>query len=298
MRKTFTAQSPAPAIEFPRRLLVDVDRAPAGARLHAELDRATADVLQRPRDGQPRAQAVETRPFEADDLAAPHAGVGGEMKRDAQRTVARGGEERSHRPRSRSEPLLLRSCRIGGSADRLVVRGCDGSASVSSTEKGSNMASTDSAKPLPDEYRRVTPTLVVDGAAKALELYAELFGATERVRFPGPDGSIVHSEIEIGDSVIMVDDASPIMGTKAPPTGGLDGTPTSLYIYVEDVDAIVERAYTLGATVRRRPEDQFYGDRNAWIVDPFGHHWVVATHVEDVTPEEMTRRMTQLFGES
>src|SRR5918996_2801137 len=111
------------------------------------------------------------------------------------------------------------------------------------------MASTTKAQPIPDRYRRVTPSLVVDGAAKALAFYAEVFGATERMRFPGPGGTIAHSEIEIGDSVVMVDDASPDMGTKAPPPAGLDGTPVSQYVYVKDVDAVVARAAELGATV-------------------------------------------------
>ena len=146
-------------------------------------------------------------------------------------------------------------------------------------------------KPIPDRYRRVTPALVVNGGAEALSFYAEVFGATERMRTSGPEGAIAHAEIEIGDSVIIVEDASPYMGTKAPPVGGLDGTPTFLFIYVEDVDAVVDRAVKLGATLRRAAQDQFYGDRDAFIVDPFGHGWTVATHVEDVAPDEMIRRM-------
>jgi PhnB protein len=148
--------------------------------------------------------------------------------------------------------------------------------------------------PIPDTYRRVTPALVVKGGVKALEFYAEAFGATERVRFPGPGDTIAHAEIEIGDSIVMVDDASPEMRTKAPPPGGLDGSPTSLYVYVEDVDATVERAARLGATVARTPQDQFYGDRNGFIIDPFGHGWTIATHVEDVPAEEMMRRLTEM----
>jgi PhnB protein len=151
--------------------------------------------------------------------------------------------------------------------------------------------------PIPDTYRRITPSLVVDGAARALEFYAEVFDATERMRVPGPGGTIAHSEIEIGDSVVMVDDASPAMGTKAPPTTGLDGSPISLYVYVDDVDATAERAVKLGATLVRAPEDQFYGDRNAFIIDPFGHGWIVAAHVEDVSADEMMRRMSAMQGE-
>jgi PhnB protein len=153
---------------------------------------------------------------------------------------------------------------------------------------------TTAPKPIPDSYRRVTPTLVVDGGVKALEFYGEVFDATERMRFPGPNGTIAHAEIQIGDSVVMVEDPSPYLGTQAPPPGGVDGSPTSLFIYVEDVDAVLERAVKLGATLRRPPEDQFYGDRDGFIVDPFGHGWTIATHVEDVAPDEMMRRLTEL----
>jgi len=149
-------------------------------------------------------------------------------------------------------------------------------------------------KPIPDNYRRITPALVVDGGVKALEFYAEAFDATERMRFPGPEGTIAHAEIQIGDSVVIVEDASPYMGTKAPPAGGIEGSPTFLFIYVEDVDAVIERAVKLGATLQRPPQDQFYGDRDGFIVDPFGHGWTIASHVEDVAPEEMMRRMAEL----
>jgi PhnB protein len=158
------------------------------------------------------------------------------------------------------------------------------------------MAATPKPPPIPERYRRVTPALVVDGASRALEFYAEVFGATERTRFPGPGGTIAHAEIEIGDSVVMVEDASPFMGTKAPPSAGFEGSPVALFIYVEDVDATIERAEKLGATVERAASDQFYGDRDGHIVDPFGHRWTVATHVEDVDPDEMVRRMNELMG--
>jgi PhnB protein len=149
-------------------------------------------------------------------------------------------------------------------------------------------------KPVPDGYRRVTPALVVEGATKALEFYTEVFGAKERVRVPGPGGAIVHSEVEIGDAVVIVEDASPYMGTKAPPATGLDGSPIFLYIYVEDVDATVELAVKLGARLVRAPKDQFYGDRDGFIIDPFGHGWTVSSHVEDVEPAEMLRRMAEM----
>lgn len=155
------------------------------------------------------------------------------------------------------------------------------------------MAST-TPDPIPERYRRITPALVVNGAAKALRFYADVFGATERTRIPGPDGSIVHAEIEIGDSVVIVEDASPYLGTQAPPEAGLQGSPTFLFIYVEDVDTVLGRAVQLGATLKRPAQDQFYGDRDGFLVDPFGHAWTVATHREDVAPEEMARRMATM----
>lgn len=150
--------------------------------------------------------------------------------------------------------------------------------------------------PIPDSYRRITPCLVVQGAAKALDFYAGVFGATERMRSPGPHGTIAHAEIQIGDSVVIVEDENPQRGTAAPPAGGLAGTPVFQFIYVEDVDAVVERAVGLGATLKRAPENQFYGDRDSFVVDPFGHGWTIAAHVEDVSPEELTRRMAALSG--
>ncbi|WP_238014333.1 VOC family protein [Dactylosporangium sp. AC04546] len=144
--------------------------------------------------------------------------------------------------------------------------------------------------------RTLMPCLVVQGAARALDFYAAVFGATERMRFAGPDGSIIHAEIEIGGAVLIVEDADPRRGVQAPPAGGLPGTPVFQYLYVDDVDAVVARAVELGATLHRAPEDQFYGDRDAFIVDPFGHAWTVGTHVEDVGPDELARRMAGLFG--
>jgi PhnB protein len=149
-------------------------------------------------------------------------------------------------------------------------------------------------KPIPDAYRRVTPSLIVRGGDKALRFYRDVFGATERMRFPGPDGTVAHAEIQIGDSVVMVEDESAERGTKAPPTSGVAGSPFFLYIYVEDVDQVVARAVKLGATLKRPPDNQFYGDRDGYIVDPFGHGWAIATHVEDVAPEEMSRRLAEL----
>jgi PhnB protein len=157
---------------------------------------------------------------------------------------------------------------------------------------------TTKPKPIPDTYRRVTPCLIVQGGVKALKFYAEVFGATERMRFPGPGGTVAHAEIQIGDSVVIIEDESPEQGSKAPPPGAVAGSPSSLFIYVEDVDAVVARAVELGATLQRPSQDQFYGDRDGHIVDPFGHGWTVATHVEDVAPEEMMRRMVELYGQA
>ena len=158
------------------------------------------------------------------------------------------------------------------------------------------MASDGKPNPISNRYRRVTPALVVSGGLKALEFYADVFGATERMRIPGPDGTVAHAEIEIGDSVIIVEEASPFMGTKAPPSNGLEGSPAFLYIYVDDVDAVIERAVKLGATLKRPAQDQFYGDRDGFVIDPFGHGWTVGSHVEDVPPDEMMRRMRALQG--
>ena len=158
------------------------------------------------------------------------------------------------------------------------------------------MTASPGPSPIPDSYRRVTPCLTVQGAAKALEFYAAVFGAAERMRFPGPGGTIAHAEIEIGDSVVIVEDEDPHRGTKAPPPGGLAASPASLFIYVTDVDAVIAHATELGATVQRPAEDQFYGDRDGHIIDPFGHGWTVASHVEDVTQDEMARRMAALYG--
>ncbi|WP_433384494.1 VOC family protein [Actinoplanes sp. CA-142083] len=134
--------------------------------------------------------------------------------------------------------------------------------------------------PIPDNYRRITPCLVVRGAEAALRFYADVFGAKERMRMAAPDGKIAHAEMEIGDSVLMVEDEDPGRGTTAPATGGLDGTPVFHYLYVDDVDAVVAEAAQYGAVVKRAPQDQFYGDRDAYVVDPFGHGWVIGTHLE------------------
>lgn len=149
-------------------------------------------------------------------------------------------------------------------------------------------------KPISDRYRRITPALVVDGASRAIEFYAEILGTTERTRVPGPGGTVAHAELVLGDSILIVEDPSPFTGTEAPAPVGLDGSPAFLYVYVEDVDATMARAVELGARQVRAPENQFYGERDGYLIDPFGHSWTVASHVEDVTPEEMMRRMAAM----
>jgi PhnB protein len=158
------------------------------------------------------------------------------------------------------------------------------------------MTPTTTQKPIPDTYPRIMPCLIVRGGVKALEFYTEVFQATERMRFPAPEGTIAHAEIQIGDSVVIVEDESPERGTKAPPPGGVAGSPSFLFIYVENVDEVVAHAVKLGAKLQRPPQDQFYGDRDAYMVDPFGHGWTLATHVEDVEPDEMMRRMAESQG--
>lgn len=150
------------------------------------------------------------------------------------------------------------------------------------------------AKPIPDGYPRVTPYLHVDGAEAAIAFYTEVLGATERGRMAGPDGTIGHAELELGDSLIMLSDEAPDYGALGPRAVG--GTPVTVHVYVEDVDAVVERAVAAGATVLQPVTDQFYGDRSGQFEDPFGHRWSIATHVEDVPPEEMAARMADAMG--
>lgn len=148
------------------------------------------------------------------------------------------------------------------------------------------------AKPIPEGYRNVTPYLVIKGAAAAIDFYNKVFGAVEVMRMPQPDGRIGHAELKFGDSYVMLADEFPEMGVVSPKT--LGNSPVGLLLYVEDVDKTVERAVALGATIKKPVQDQFYGDRSGTIEDPFGHKWTVAVHVEDVTPEEMNRRMAAL----
>jgi PhnB protein len=143
-------------------------------------------------------------------------------------------------------------------------------------------------KPIPDGYRTVTPYLIVKGAADAIEFYKRAFGATEMLRMADPQGGVGHAEIKIGDSVIMLADEHPAMGYRSPRSFG--GSSVSILLYLEDVDGVFERAVKYGAKAQRPVANQFYGDRSGTLEDPFGHVWTVATHVEDVPPEEMKRR--------
>jgi PhnB protein len=142
--------------------------------------------------------------------------------------------------------------------------------------------------PIPEDYPRVIPYLSIDGAAEAISFYGTVFGATQRMRMDGPDGKIGHCELQIGPAVVMLADTFPDMGGKSPKDIG--GTPVTLMVYVEDVDACFQRALDNGASAMRKVEDQFYGDRSGQFEDPFGHVWFVASHVEDVSPEEMDQR--------
>ena len=148
--------------------------------------------------------------------------------------------------------------------------------------------------PVPKGYRTVQPYLIVDGAAKALAFYKAAFGAKERMRLDAPGGRIGHAEIEIGDSVIMLADEAPQWDAHAPAKYG--GSPVSIMIYVANVDAVVKKAIAAGAKLTREVKDQFYGDRSGGIDDPFGHHWHISTHIEDVSPKEMDRRMKAMMG--
>jgi PhnB protein len=150
--------------------------------------------------------------------------------------------------------------------------------------------------PIPEGYPRVTPYLYIDGANAAIDFYTSVLGATERMRMPGPDGKIGHAELALGDSVIMLADEHPEMGVRGPKTVG--GTPMALHVYVEDVDSVFEKAIQAGAKELRAVEDQFYGDRAGQFEDPFGHHWNVASHVEDVPPDEMEKRAAEAMAAS
>ena len=149
-------------------------------------------------------------------------------------------------------------------------------------------------KPIPENYPQVTPYLCVDGAEDAIDFYENVLGAKERGRMDGPEGTIGHAELELGNSMIMLSDPFPGMNVR-PPTE-IGGTPVTISVYVEDVDSVFEAALEAGATEQRPVENQFYGDRTGQFEDPFGHRWSVATHVEDVPPDEMEKRAAEAMS--
>jgi PhnB protein len=145
-------------------------------------------------------------------------------------------------------------------------------------------------KAIPEGYHSITPYLIIKGASRAIEFYKKAFGATEVMRFPGPNGTIAHAEIKVGDShVMLADEQGGYRGPEA-----LGGSPVSLMFYVEDVDKAFDQAIRNGAKQTRAVADQFYGDRSGNLVDPFGHVWTIATHKEDVSMQEMQRRMSAM----
>jgi PhnB protein len=149
-------------------------------------------------------------------------------------------------------------------------------------------------KPIPDGYQGATPYLSIRGAASAIDFYKDAFGATEEMRMGDPNGKIGHAEIKIGEARIMLADECPEMGFRSPQEYG--GSPVTIHIYVNDVDKMVSHAIAAGAKVLKPVEDQFYGDRAGKLEDPFGHVWYIATHKEDVPPEELKRRAAALFS--
>lgn len=147
--------------------------------------------------------------------------------------------------------------------------------------------------PIPEGYPQVIPYLSIAGAEKAITFYSDVLGFKEIVRMGGPDGKIGHAELKLGDSILMLSDEFPDMGNKSPKTIG--GSPVTISVYVEDVDDIFKRAIAAGGTEVNPVSDQFYGDRTGAFEDPFGHRWHVATHIEDVSPEEMEKRMAAMM---
>jgi PhnB protein len=152
-----------------------------------------------------------------------------------------------------------------------------------------------SVKPIPEGFHTATPTLVVRNAAQAIEFYKKVFGAKEIMRMPSPDGKISHAELKIGDSIIFLSDEFPNMGGKAPQTlGGFTG---GIYLYVEDVDDVFERAIDAGGKAATPVTDMFWGDRHGNFVDPFGHSWGVSTHTEDLSEQEMGKRAQAFYAQ-
>jgi PhnB protein len=149
-------------------------------------------------------------------------------------------------------------------------------------------------QPVPEGYHTITPYLAVDDASAAIDFYQRALGAKERVRMAGPGDSVMHAELEIGDSLVMLSDPFPQASTKTPKE--LGGTSVNIFVYVEDIDALYNQAIDAGATSLMEPDDMFWGDRFGSVQDPFGHTWTIATHIEDVEPEEMEKRSQEFFA--
>jgi len=152
------------------------------------------------------------------------------------------------------------------------------------------------AQAIPKGHHTVTPSLFVAGAAKAIDFYKKALGAEEMMRFPAPDGTIMHAQIRIGDSIIMLGDEMPDQGGRSPKSIG--GTPVSFFVYGENVDAAWKRAVDAGAKPVVPLADQFWGDRTGCLEDPFGHQWWLAQHIEDLTPEELRKKAEAFFSQT
>jgi PhnB protein len=206
------------------------------------------------------------------------------------RDIREDGVNEVARPRRRGPPVLecapspsagAAALSIALAADRVkVIKAC--------YRRRRSQHAFMAVKPIPDGYHTVTPYLTVNDGTAALDFYRRAFSAVELMRMPTPDGKIAHAEIRIGDSPVMLSDEFPDMGARSPKSVG--GTSSFLMLYVENVDAVAEQATAAGAKLVRPVEDQFYGDRSGMVEDPFGHRWAIATHVEDVPPDELARR--------
>jgi PhnB protein len=150
-------------------------------------------------------------------------------------------------------------------------------------------------QPIPEGYESISPSLAVDNATEAIEFYKKAFGATEKLRMDGPGGTIAHAELEIGNSILMLSDPFPQSDVRPPKEIG--GTTVNIFMYVDDVDAAVQQAVDAGATITMPVDNQFWGDRFGTITDPYGHSWGLATHVEDVSPEEMEKRGQEFMAQ-
>jgi PhnB protein len=149
-------------------------------------------------------------------------------------------------------------------------------------------------KPIPEGYQTITPYLGVESAQEAIDFYQRAFGAKERARMSGPGDSVMHAELEVGDSLVMLSDPFPQSSTKPPKE--LGGTSVNIFMYVEDIDAVYKQAVDAGATSLMEPDDMFWGDRFGSVQDPFGHSWTIATHIEDVSPEELQKRSEEFMA--